>query len=149
MGIVITQQVCWLVGLVISWKVKIWCRCLLSASHFTINFWKLKVIVQSHISRTENLQILIAQPWFKLSLPNLAVRQMLSHQKYGNSGVKCDLSQNSRWWPLAWQRFAIALSECFLFFIFILLFYIFWFFKFVDFMYDYHISNDDDDASCC
>jgi len=45
-----------------------------SVSNFkTINFSEVKVKVQGQTHTTENLLLVIALPWFKISLPNLTI----------------------------------------------------------------------------
>jgi len=50
-----------------------WHKCSTPEPTFTINFTEVKVKVQGHNRRTENL-LVIARPSFKISIPNLSDR---------------------------------------------------------------------------
>ena len=51
------------------------------------NLWEVKVKVQGQNYRTENLRLLIARPLFKMSSANLAIRHILSYQKWRFQGL--------------------------------------------------------------
>ena len=50
-------------------------RCSASVPNVTVNFSDLKVKVHGQNRSTENLTTTVAQPWFKICSPNLAIRQ--------------------------------------------------------------------------
>ena len=49
--------------------------------NFTFDFREVKVKAQGHHFRIENVPILIVRPWFKISLPKSAIRQISSYRK--------------------------------------------------------------------
>ena len=54
---------------------EIWHRRSTSVPKFTIDFYKVKVKVQGQNRRAENLPIVIARLWFKISSLNVAIWQ--------------------------------------------------------------------------
>jgi len=81
----------------------------------TVKFWEVKVKVQGHNLRAENLCIVIDRPWFQISSTNLAIQQIVGYRKYFGHEI---LWFSTEFKTESWRR--LALSECFLvWFIFI------------------------------
>ena len=59
-----------------------WLRCSAFVRNFSVCFWEVKVKVQGQNHHTDSLQIVMVQLRFKISSPNFAVWQILSHIKY-------------------------------------------------------------------